>query len=154
VKTFCKRRIKYKRSEMWNELSVSMKSFPSTYQFSSNKLKHRCPQEFFWEVKATLHFLSLPSSFFPSPSLIPSPRCTPFLPIGHLNPAFGEGGKSANISWCFFHLPAPSSPLLFSHFPPFYFPSPFPLLSSFLPVPSLLRFLSPNLSYGLWSNGE
>ena len=104
---------------MWNELSVSMKSFPSIYQFSSNKLKHRCPQEFFWEVKATLHFLSLPSSFFPSPSLIPSPRCTPFLPIGHLNAAFGEGGKSANISWCFFHLPALPLPFFFLIFLPF-----------------------------------
>ena len=93
MKNFCKRSIKYKRSEIRNELHISMRSFPSINQFST-KLKRGVPSGFFFEgLRPLLLFLSLPFPPFPSFSYFPSPRCLP-LPrrAAHLNLArFGEG---------------------------------------------------------------
>ena len=140
-----------------------MRSFPSINQFSTNKLKHGCPQEFFcrpiW-VKATPPF-PRPISSFPFlafPFLLPSPRCTSLPAKRHLNPIFGEGCICiANYSENQLVLPFLPCPLL-SHFPPFstlLFPSlpPFPSSPLFFSS-QVLPFISPNLSLGVWRSGD
>ena len=132
-----------------------MRSFPSINQFSTNKLKHGCPQKkFSLGVKTTFPFPTSPFPFF-----LPLPfsplHILPFRSSGHLNPVFGEG---CIANYCENQLVLPSLPPcpflspLFSNVPPpsltLTFPSLlfFPFLCSFLPLSSLPPFLSSNLS--------
>ena len=142
--------MKYKCSEIWNELPISMRSFPSISQFSNKFIIEAWvpARIFFRGAMPLLPFLSRPFPFLYFLSLLPSPRCPPSLPSGPLKSNMwvwgGQYCRLAKISWL------PSLPCLPLSIPSFFqfhsaptvslssffslpFPSPYPFLSSFLP---------------------
>jgi len=140
--------MKYKCSEIWNELPISMRSFPSISQFSNKFIIEAWvpARIFFRGAMPLLPFLSRPFPILYFLSLLPSPRCPPSLPSGPLKSNMwvwgGQYCRLAKISWCSLPSPAPFYPLLFpislrSHSFPvqFLFPSLPPIPSSPLSFP-------------------